>query len=92
MPTTGKGTAQLVATAENLHVRWDMAEMAALTEVDPRRLHNLDVRNLFACYVAKFADLASSILDAIKRDSFLTYALCGRSLIEHVENSTTRPR
>ena len=84
LETFERGTAHLVATTETLQVRWDMAEIAVLTELDPRRLHNLYIRNLFTCYVAKFADLTSSILDSVKRGSFLTYALCGRSMIEHV--------
>ena len=39
-------------------------------------------RNLICAYVSKFSDLSTSILHAVEHDDFLTYALCGRALIE----------
>jgi hypothetical protein len=73
-----QGTKHLLAMATGCETCWNPAEQ------DPRKLHNLYARNLITCYVSKFADLSSSLIDAIKKDHFLTYALCGRSLIEHV--------
>jgi hypothetical protein len=49
---------------------------------DPRRLHNNYVRNLADAYLSKFAELSKSLLAAIDREDYLTYALCGRSQIE----------
>ncbi len=41
-------------------------------------------RSLVSCYVSKVADLSESILNALERLDFLTYAPCGRALIEIV--------
>jgi hypothetical protein len=71
------GTAHLNALAAKTQICWYP------DETNPRRLHNLYARNLFTCYVAKLSDLCSSILTAIDQDNYLTYALCGRALIEN---------
>jgi len=39
-------------------------------------------RNIICAYVSKFSDLSTSILHAVEHDDFLTYALCGRAMIE----------
>jgi hypothetical protein len=65
------------AMATKMEVCWNP------TEGDPWKLHNLYARNLITCYVAKFADLCSGLIHAVETDNFLTYALCGRSLIEN---------
>jgi hypothetical protein len=72
-----KGNEHLEAMVAGMDVCWDP------NEPDPRRLHNLYVRNLITCYVAKFSELGRSIEDAIENRRYLTYALCGRSLIEN---------
>jgi hypothetical protein len=72
-----QGTKHLSAMAAKMEVCWNP------NESNPRRLHNLYARNLITCYVAKFAELSSSIIDAVEKGQYLTYALCGRSLIEH---------
>lgn len=72
-----QGTKHLLAMAASLEVCWTP------NESNPRRLHNLYARNLITCYVAKFAELSASIIDAAEKHEYLTYALCGRSLIEH---------
>jgi hypothetical protein len=51
---------------------------------DPRRFHNMYVSALVAVYVCKYQDLSESILAALERQDYLTYALCGRALIEMV--------
>ena len=51
---------------------------------DPRRLHNSYVMALEAAYLTKYSDLSESILAALDREDYLTYALCGRALIEIV--------
>jgi hypothetical protein len=71
-----QGTKHLSAMAE-MEVAWNP------NETNPRRLHNLYARNLIKCYVAKFAELSTSILEAVEKEQYLTYALCGRSLIEN---------
>ena len=53
-------------------------------EGDPRVLHNSYARSLFTCYVSKFSDLSDGLLDAIKKQNYLVYALSGRAMIEHV--------
>jgi hypothetical protein len=73
-----QGAKHLLAMAASCETCWNPAEH------DPRKLHNLYARNLVTCYVSKFADLSSSLIDAVEKEHFLTYALCGRSLIEHV--------
>ena len=49
---------------------------------DPRHLHNSYVKNLAAAYSSKFADLSEAILSAVDKEDYITYALCGRALIE----------
>jgi hypothetical protein len=70
------GTAHLTAMAKSMEVPWDP------TIADPKRLHNMYARNLICAYVSKFSDLSMSILHAVEHDDFLTYALCGRALLE----------
>lgn len=53
-------------------------------ESDPRAQHNNYARNLITCYVSKFSDLSDGLLNAIDKENYLGYALCGRSLIENV--------
>ena len=45
-------------------------------------LHNMYARNLISSYVSKYADLSSGVLTAIDQRNYLSYALCGRALIE----------
>lgn len=71
-----QGTDHLVAMAKQLQFPWTPSAD------DPRKLHNMYVRNLITSYVSKFADLSSGVLHAIDQHNFLTYALCGRGLIE----------
>lgn len=70
------GTAHLTAIAKDMKCPWDPKSG------DPRQIHNMYARNLICAYVSKFADLSASILYAIENSHFLTYALCGRALIE----------
>jgi len=72
-----QGTEHLSAMAANMEVCWNP------NEPNLPRLHNVYARNLITCYVAKFAELSSAILDAVKKEHYLSYALCGRSLIEN---------
>ncbi len=74
--TLRKGTEHLVNMAKGLEFPWNP------TLDDPRKLHNMYVRNLITAYVSKFADLSNGILLAIDQQNFLMYALCGRALIE----------
>jgi hypothetical protein len=73
-----KGTEHLSAMAQKLDTPWEP------DLEDPRRLHNSYVRNLVAAYPSKYADLSQAILAALDREDYLTYALCGRALIEAV--------
>jgi hypothetical protein len=70
-----QGTAHLTNMAKGMEFPFDM------TVQDPRRIHNMYVRNLVTCYFSKFSELSTSILDAIEQSNFLIYALCGRALI-----------
>lgn len=70
------GTEHLVNMANGLEFPWNP------DLDDPRKLHNMYVRNLITSYVSKFADLSNGILNAIQKQNFLLYALCGRALIE----------
>jgi hypothetical protein len=72
----GKGTQHLVKMAEGLEFPWNP------NLEDLRKLHNMYARNLITSYVSRFADLSNGIILAIERSNFLTYALCGRALIE----------
>ncbi|MCL0041274.1 hypothetical protein M1N08_00795 [Dehalococcoidia bacterium] len=76
-----EGTHHLSQMAQKLDIPWDPKATS-----DPRRLHNSYVRNLVCCYASKVADLSQSILAALSRFDYLTYALCGRALIETVAN------
>ncbi|QKK01303.1 MAG: hypothetical protein HND55_00770 [Pseudomonadota bacterium] len=71
-----EGTEHLTNMAKKLEFPWEGETQ------DPRRLHNVYARNLITCYVSKFSDLSNGILEAVEGSNFLTYALCGRSLIE----------
>lgn len=73
-----EGTRHLSELAQDLDIPWDR------TINDPRRLHNSYVMNLLACYAGKTADLSESLLNALDRFDYFTYALCGRALIETV--------
>jgi hypothetical protein len=71
-----QGSKKLLGMSKNLEFAWDP------TLNDPRRLHNMYVRNLITSYTSKFADLSDGILFGIEKSNFLIYALCGRALIE----------
>jgi hypothetical protein len=73
-----QGTVHLVKMSEGLNYPWTSGEK------DPRKLHNMYVRSLITCYVSKFAQLSEAILDSVKDQRFLVYAMAGRSLIETV--------
>ena len=62
--------------AKGLEFPWDESM------TDPRRAHNMYVRNLVTSYVSKFSELSTGILDSVKKSNFLIYALCGRGRIE----------
>lgn len=73
------GTGHLTKCADNLLDNpWDM--MA----IDPRKAHNYYVHCLVSVYLSKHAKLSNALLTALGNDDYLTYALCGRSLIEMV--------
>ncbi len=74
--TLRRGTEHLVNMAKQLEYPW-----RPLIE-DPRKLHNMYARNLISCYVSKYADLSRALLSAIDDGNYLSYALCGRALIE----------
>ncbi len=63
--------------AEGLDIAWDPTP-----QKDPRRVHNMYVRNLVTSYVSRFSELCNGVLVALERGDFLVYALCGRALIE----------
>jgi hypothetical protein len=67
-----QGTKHLSAMAANMEVRWNP------NESNPRRLHNLYARNLITCYVSKFAELSSSIIEAVEKEQYLTYNIVVR--------------
>ena len=75
-----KGASHLTAMANKLDIPWE----PDLT--DGRRLHNNYVRNLTCAYASKFADLSNALLSALQNSDYLTYALCGRAMIEIVAN------
>lgn len=58
--------------------RWDQMSP------DPRQAHNYYVHCLVSVYFSKHAKLSNALLTALNNDDYLTYALCGRSLIEMV--------
>ena len=70
------GTEHLIGMARKVEFPWDP------TIVDPPKLHNMYVRNISYAYTSKFASLSTSMLYAIEHDAYLTYALCGRALLE----------
>jgi len=72
----GAGAARLTAMAKSLDFAWDPAI------ADERKLHNMYARNLIGAYASKFADLSTSIIRAVEHRDFLTYAVCGRALLE----------
>ena len=71
-----QGTEHLAQIGKSLEWPFDPAVE------EPRRLHNMYVRNLVTCYVSKFVELSQGILEATDRDNYLVYVLCGRALIE----------
>lgn len=71
------GAQHLSSMAEKLTACWSP------NESDPRKLHNIYVLNLVTCCVAKFAELSRSMIDAVEKQDFLTYALFGHSLMEN---------
>ena len=75
-----QGTEHFENIARNPETQWSTNLNSTFD--DPRKLHNAYARNLFICYSSKFADLSSALLLAVERSNFLTYALCGRALIE----------
>jgi hypothetical protein len=50
----------------------------------PQQLHDMYARNLFACYVSKYAQLSTALIESVDKEQFLIYGLTGRSLIEMV--------
>jgi hypothetical protein len=73
-----QGTVHLVKMSDGLNYPWNPEER------DPRKLHNMYARSLVSCYVSKFAQLSEAMLDGIKNERFMVYALAGRSLVESV--------
>ena len=71
-----QGTEHLHRMAIGLETPWDP------TPGDPRRLHNMYVRNLVTSYVSRYAELCDGTLAGIEKRDYLVYALCGRALIE----------
>jgi hypothetical protein len=71
-----EGSQHLVEMAKELAIPWNPDLK------NPRALHNMYARNLITSYVSKFADLSAGVILAIEQENFLTYALCGRALIE----------
>jgi hypothetical protein len=53
-------------------------------EPDLRIRHDMYVSNLLTCYMSKFSDLSTALINAVENENFLCYALCGRSIIENV--------
>jgi hypothetical protein len=70
------GTQHLVSMARDLQFPFDPGI------ADLRKRHTMYVRNLVTAYVSKFAELSETILQSVEREQYLTYALCGRALIE----------
>ena len=62
--------------AKEMEIAWDPASG------DPRRVHNMYVRNLVTSYVNRFSELSNGVLIGLDNRDYLIYALCGRSLIE----------
>lgn len=62
--------------ARALETAWDPIQD------DPRRIHNMYVRNLVTSYVSRFSELCNGVLAGVERGDYLVYALCGRALIE----------
>ena len=71
-----RGTAGLINMAKGMEIAWDPASG------DPRRVHNMYVRNLVTSYVNRFSELSNGVLIGLDNRDYLIYALCGRSLIE----------
>ena len=72
-----RGTGHLATMADGMDVAWDPTPQR-----DPRRVHNMYVRNLVSSYVSRFTELCNGVLAALERGDFLVYALCGRALLE----------
>lgn len=71
-----EGTSHLINMAKEMEIAWDPAPG------DPRRAHNMYVRNLVTSYVNRFSELSNGVLVGLDNRDYLIYALCGRSLIE----------
>ena len=71
-----QGTEHLTKMAKAMETPFDMRPQ------DPRRVHNMYVKNLVTCYASKGSELSQGVLDAIDRSNYLIYAVCGRSLLE----------
>ena len=71
-----KGNQHLRGMAQKMEAAWNPDVQ------DLRELHNMYARSLVCAYVSKFYDLSDGVLQAIDRNNYLSYALCGRGLIE----------
>ena len=71
-----RGTDHLINMAKGMEIAWDPVPG------DPRRVHNMYVRNLVTSYVSRFSELSNGVLIGLDNRDYLIYALCGRSLIE----------
>lgn len=71
-----EGTKRLSRMADKLDFPWSP------DTTDPRKLHNVYIRNLITCYVSKYAQLSDTIISSSEKQNYLAYALAGRSLIE----------
>lgn len=71
-----RGTDHLINMAKGMEIAWHPASG------DPRRVHNMYVRNLVTSYVSRFSELSNGVLIGLDNRDYLIYALCGRSLIE----------
>jgi len=71
------GTNRLTKISDILSITWNPSAK------DPRIFHNHYIDLIFATFVIKIAQLSESIIIAINRSDYLSYALAGRSLIEH---------
>jgi hypothetical protein len=78
METFESGRNHLLGMFQALDLPWEPEKP------DLRELHNNYIQLLVSVYTSKFSLLSDSIIHAINRNDFLTYALSGRSLIECV--------
>ena len=61
-----QGNQHLANMAEGFDIAWDPAP-----QKDPRRVHNMYVRNLVTSYVSRFSELSNGVLAALERGDFL---------------------